>query len=41
MIATSADRPLRPYTDYVGPRFAIVMLLAALDQRRRAAARAA
>ncbi|MES2258475.1 MAG: CoA transferase [Pseudomonadota bacterium] len=27
--------PFGPYTDYVGPRFGIVALLAALDQRRR------
>jgi len=27
--------PFGPYTDYVGPRFSIVTLLAALDQRRR------
>jgi len=27
--------PLGPYTDYVGPRFSLVMLLAALDHRRR------
>ncbi len=27
--------PFGPYTDYVGPRFAIVTLLAALDHRRR------
>jgi crotonobetainyl-CoA:carnitine CoA-transferase CaiB-like acyl-CoA transferase len=27
--------PFGPYTDYVGPRFAIVALLAALDHRRR------
>ncbi|RYE03791.1 MAG: CoA transferase [Sphingomonadales bacterium] len=27
--------PYGPYTDYVGPRFALVALLAALDQRRR------
>ena len=26
---------LGPYTDYVGPRFSLVALLAALDQRRR------
>ena len=34
-----ADRPpigpFGPYTDYVGPRFALVALLAALDERRR------
>ena len=27
--------PFGPYTDYVGPRFALVTLLAALDHRRR------
>jgi len=27
--------PFGPYTDYVGPRFALVALLAALDRRRR------
>ncbi|HEX6522176.1 MAG TPA: CoA transferase [Streptosporangiaceae bacterium] len=27
--------PFGPYTDYVGPRFALVLLLAALDRRRR------
>jgi crotonobetainyl-CoA:carnitine CoA-transferase CaiB-like acyl-CoA transferase len=27
--------PFGPYTDYVGPRFGLVALLAALDQRRR------
>ena len=27
--------PFGPYTDYVGPRFSIVALLAALDHRRR------
>jgi crotonobetainyl-CoA:carnitine CoA-transferase CaiB-like acyl-CoA transferase len=27
--------PFGPYTDYVGPRFSIVTLLAALDERRR------
>jgi benzylsuccinate CoA-transferase BbsF subunit len=27
--------PFGPYTDYVGPRFALVALLAALDERRR------
>jgi crotonobetainyl-CoA:carnitine CoA-transferase CaiB-like acyl-CoA transferase len=34
-----ADRPpigpFGPYTDYVGPRISLVLLLAALDQRRR------
>jgi crotonobetainyl-CoA:carnitine CoA-transferase CaiB-like acyl-CoA transferase len=34
-----ADRspigPFGPYTDYVGPRFSLVALLAALDERRR------
>jgi crotonobetainyl-CoA:carnitine CoA-transferase CaiB-like acyl-CoA transferase len=28
--------PFGPYTDYVGPRFSLVILLAALDHRRRA-----
>jgi benzylsuccinate CoA-transferase BbsF subunit len=27
--------PFGPYTDYVGPRFSLVLLLAALDERRR------
>jgi crotonobetainyl-CoA:carnitine CoA-transferase CaiB-like acyl-CoA transferase len=27
--------PFGPYTDYVGPRFSIILLLAALDRRRR------
>ncbi|MBV9448911.1 MAG: CoA transferase [Streptosporangiaceae bacterium] len=27
--------PFGPYTDYVGPRFSLVLLLAALDHRRR------
>ena len=27
--------PFGPYTDYVGPRFSLVVLLAALDHRRR------
>jgi len=34
-----ADRPpigpFGPYTDYVGPRFSLIVLLATLDQRRR------
>src|SRR5262249_30212342 len=30
--------PFGPYTDYVGPRFSLVTLLAALDQRRRTGA---
>lgn len=30
--------PFGPYTDYVGPRFSIVTLLAALDHRRRTGA---
>lgn len=38
-IVGSADAlpigPYGPYTDYVGPRFGLVALLAALDQRRR------
>ncbi len=29
--------PFGPYTDYIGPRFSIVTLLAALDQRERTA----
>jgi crotonobetainyl-CoA:carnitine CoA-transferase CaiB-like acyl-CoA transferase len=39
MIVGAADElpvgPFGPYTDYVGPRFALVTLLAALDYRRR------
>jgi benzylsuccinate CoA-transferase BbsF subunit len=27
--------PFGPYTDYVGPRFSLILLLAALDRRRR------
>jgi crotonobetainyl-CoA:carnitine CoA-transferase CaiB-like acyl-CoA transferase len=30
--------PFGPYTDYVGPRFSLLLLLAALDQRRRTGA---
>jgi crotonobetainyl-CoA:carnitine CoA-transferase CaiB-like acyl-CoA transferase len=39
MIVGAADElpvgPFGPYTDYVGPRFSLVTLLAALDHRRR------
>jgi len=39
MIVGAADQlpvgPFGPYTDYVGPRFGLVTLLAALDHRRR------
>lgn len=31
----SPHGPFGPYTDYVGPRFSLVILLAALDHRRR------
>jgi crotonobetainyl-CoA:carnitine CoA-transferase CaiB-like acyl-CoA transferase len=42
MIVGAADEmpvgPFGPYTDYVGPRFSLVTLLAALDHRRRTGA---